>query len=81
MRAVPLSLKRAIGVGIGLFILFIGFIDAGIIVKTGGSSPKPGPLTFVFPTEPAHFVFWFGLFITVALSARKVPAPCSSASS
>ena len=38
MRAVPMALKRAIGVGIGLFILFIGFIDAGIIVKTGGSS-------------------------------------------
>jgi AGZA family xanthine/uracil permease-like MFS transporter len=75
MRAVPLSLKRAIGVGIGLFILFIGFIDAGIIVKTPGSSAEnPVPVTFVFPTEPAHFVFWFGLFLTVALSARKVPA-------
>ena len=75
MRAVPLSLKRAIGVGIGLFILFIGFIDAGIIVKTGGTSAEnPVPVTFVFPTEPAHFVFWFGLLITVALWARKVPA-------
>ena len=75
MRAVPQSLKRAIGVGIGLFILFIGFIDAGIIVKTGGSSAdNPVPVTFVFPTEPAHFVFWLGLLITVALWARKVPA-------
>ena len=75
MRAVPLALKRAIGVGIGLFILFIGFIDAGIIIKTGGSSAEnPVPVTFVFPTEPAHFVFWFGLLITVALWARKVPA-------
>ncbi len=75
MRAVPLSLKRAIGVGIGLFILFIGFIDAGIIVKTGGTSAEnPVPVTFVFPTEPAHFVFWLGLLITVALWARKVPA-------
>jgi AGZA family xanthine/uracil permease-like MFS transporter len=74
MRAVPLSLKRAIGVGIGLFILFIGFIDAGIIVKTGGSSAEnPVPTTFVFPTEPAQFVFWFGLLITLALWARKVP--------
>ncbi len=75
MHAVPLALKRAIGVGIGLFILFIGFIDAGIIIKTGGSSAEnPVPVTFVFPTEPAHFVFWFGLVITVALWARKVPA-------
>ena len=75
MRAVPLSLKRAIGVGIGLFILFIGFIDAGIIIKTGGSSAEnPVPVTFVYPTEPAHFLFWIGLLITVALWARKVPA-------
>ena len=75
MRAVPQSLKRAIGVGIGLFILFIGFIDAGIIIKTGGSSAEnPVPVTFVFPTEPAHFVFWLGLLITVALWVRKVPA-------
>ena len=32
MNAVPLALKRAIGVGIGLFILFIGFVDGGLIV-------------------------------------------------
>jgi adenine/guanine/hypoxanthine permease len=75
MRAVPTALKRAIGVGIGLFILFIGFIDAGIIVKTGGSSAEnPVPLTLVFPTEPIHFLFWFGLILTVGLWARKVPA-------
>ncbi len=75
MRAVPLALKRAIGVGIGLFILFIGFIDAGVIVKTPGTSAEnPVPVTFVYPTEPAHFLFWFGLLLTVALYARKVPA-------
>jgi AGZA family xanthine/uracil permease-like MFS transporter len=75
MRAVPMALKRAIGVGIGLFILFIGFIDAGIIIKTAGSSAEnPVPVTFVYPTEPAHFLFWLGLLITVALWARKVPA-------
>jgi adenine/guanine/hypoxanthine permease len=75
MKAVPLSLKRAIGVGIGLFILFIGFIDGGMIVKTGGSSAEnPVPVTFVFPTEPAHFLFWFGLLITITLWARRVPA-------
>jgi AGZA family xanthine/uracil permease-like MFS transporter len=75
MRAVPLSLKRAIGVGIGLFILFIGFIDAGIIIKTGGTSAEnPVPVLFVFPTTVAHFVFWFGLVLTMLLWARKVPA-------
>ena len=29
MHAIPLSLKRAIGVGIGLFILFIGLVRGG----------------------------------------------------
>ena len=33
MNAVPLALKRAIGVGIGLFILFIGFANGGLIVS------------------------------------------------
>jgi len=74
MKAVPLSLKRAIGAGIGLFILFIGFIDAGIIIKTGGSSAEnPVPVTFVFPTETAHFVFWLGLVLTILLWARRIP--------
>src|SRR5215475_2268070 len=36
MNAIPASLKRAIGVGIGLFILFIGLNAAGIV--------KPGPV-------------------------------------
>src|SRR4051794_39444431 len=31
MMAIPLNLKRAIGVGIGLFILFIGLVDAGFV--------------------------------------------------
>jgi AGZA family xanthine/uracil permease-like MFS transporter len=75
MRAVPLSLKRAIGVGIGLFILFIGFVDAGVIVKTAGTSAEnPVPVQFVFPTTTAHFVFWFGVVLTMLLWARRVPA-------
>ena len=44
MDAVPLALKRAIGVGIGLFILFIGFLDGGLIV------PRARPVVAVrFP--------------------------------
>jgi AGZA family xanthine/uracil permease-like MFS transporter len=72
MRAVPLSLKRAIGVGIGLFILFIGFVDGGIIRQPVGDGPVP--VEFVFPTTPGAFVFFLGLVITVALYARRVPA-------
>ena len=35
-RAVPTQLKTAIGVGIGLFIAFIGFVDAGFVRKPTG---------------------------------------------
>src|SRR4029450_8939874 len=31
MDAIPLALKQSIGVGIGLFIAFIGLVDAGIV--------------------------------------------------
>ena len=72
MRAVPLSLKRAIGVGIGLFILFIGFVDGGVIHQPVGDGPVP--VEFIFPTTPGAFVFFLGLLIAVALYVRKVPA-------
>jgi len=69
MNAVPVSLKRAIAVGIGLFILFIGFFDGGLI--RGGTAV---PVEFVFPTELGPAVTIIGLIITVALVVRRVPA-------
>jgi AGZA family xanthine/uracil permease-like MFS transporter len=70
MNAVPVSLKRAIGVGIGLFILFIGFANGGLI-----KSNAPATLVTVsFPTEPAQWVFLAGLLITVVLYVMKVKA-------
>ncbi len=70
MNAVPISLKRAIGVGIGLFILFIGFANGGLI-----KSNVPGTLvTVAFPTEPAQWVFLAGLLITIVLYVLKVKA-------
>ncbi|MBQ9586680.1 MAG: NCS2 family permease [Bacteroidales bacterium] len=35
--AIPVSLKHAIGAGIGLFIAFIGFQNAGIVVDNGAT--------------------------------------------
>jgi AGZA family xanthine/uracil permease-like MFS transporter len=69
MNAIPLGLKRAIGVGIGLFILFIGFWDGGLITGVG---PPLDPVDFIYPNTPGAWVFLVGLLITAALWARKV---------
>ena len=71
MAAVPIALKRSIGVGIGLFILFIGFVDGGMIVTPAGGSPIVG---LSFPTQTAQFVFLFGLALTFALYVLKIRA-------
>src|SRR4051812_36182594 len=69
MNAVPLSLKRAIGVGIGLFILTIGFVNGGIVVKGEGT-----PVTIAFPNTPGAFVFLIGLILTIALYVLRIRA-------
>ncbi len=69
MNAIPGSLKRAIAVGIGLFILFIGFVNAGLIEGVAGAPP----VHFIFPTETGPFVALAGLIITILLWVRKVP--------
>jgi AGZA family xanthine/uracil permease-like MFS transporter len=71
MNAVPLALKRSIGVGIGLFILFIGFVNGGLIVTPQGGSPIIG---LAFPTTVAQLVFIVGLVITFALYVLKIRA-------
>src|SRR5690606_14301570 len=68
MDAVPLPLKRAIGVGIGLFILFIGFVDGGLIV------PGTPVVQFEFPIDVSVWVFLLGLGLTIVLFALKVRA-------
>jgi AGZA family xanthine/uracil permease-like MFS transporter len=75
MNAIPLPIKQAISVGIGLFIAFIGFVDAGftsripdaahttVPVQLGGSGTLSG-----WPV----LVFCLGVLLTVALVARRV---------
>jgi adenine/guanine/hypoxanthine permease len=71
MNAVPLALKRSIGVGIGLFILFIGFVNGGLIKSPDGGVP---PVVPVYPTTTGQFVFLLGLAITIALFVMKIRA-------
>ncbi len=68
MNAIPLDLKRAIGVGIGAFIAFIGLRNAGIVVKSDATLVTLNP-----NFKDLHIlVFVIGLAITMALVARKV---------
>jgi len=67
MDAVPASLKYAIGVGIGLFILFIGFVNGGLIQQGEGT-----PVQFVFPNSKEAALTLIGLVITVFLYSRGV---------
>jgi AGZA family xanthine/uracil permease-like MFS transporter len=72
--AVPMQLKIAITAGIGLFILFIGLVDAGFVGSTGLPSPPVGlgeggrgSITSI-PT----LVFVVTLLLTGILVARRV---------
>ncbi len=69
MDAIPLSLKRAIGVGIGLFILFIGFVSGGLIHTPAAGFP---PVEFVFPSTTGAFVTLIGLFLAIGLYVLKI---------
>ena len=70
--AVPIQLKLAITVGIGLFIAFIGFVDAGFVTSTGASSPPVGlGIGGSVATVPT-LIFVFTLLLTGILVARKV---------
>jgi AGZA family xanthine/uracil permease-like MFS transporter len=72
MEAIPSSLKYSIGVGIGLFILFIGLNNGGLVVSTGSPAADGPPLQFVFPETLGLGVTLIGLLIAVVLLARKV---------
>jgi AGZA family xanthine/uracil permease-like MFS transporter len=67
MDAIPLDLKKAIAIGIGLFIAFIGFESAGFVVQ---GTPL---VDFARFTTWPILVAFIGLFLTVALRARRVP--------
>jgi len=69
VNAIPLALKRAISVGIGLFILFIGLVNGGIV--------RPGqgiPVTLGAVTSPKVLVAVAGLLLTLVFLARRVRA-------
>ncbi|MGR0320034.1 NCS2 family permease [Agromyces sp. ZXT2-3] len=71
-EAVPMPLKLAITVGIGLFIAFIGFVDAGFVTATGVASPPVGlGIDGSLATVPV-LVFVITLLVTGVLVALRV---------
>jgi AGZA family xanthine/uracil permease-like MFS transporter len=70
--AVPMQLKLAITVGIGLFIAFIGLVDAGFVRSTGFGSPPVGLGIDGSVASIPTAIFVVSLLITGILVARKV---------
>ena len=68
IKAIPSNLKKAVAAGIGLFICFIGFQNAGIIVNNDATLVGLGNLTH----GPAA-VAMIGLALTAVLYALKIP--------
>ena len=68
MRAIPLELKKAIAVGIGLFIALIGLNQSGLVTAGAGT-----------PLDLAPFTSWpvaitlFGILLTIGLRAVGFP--------
>src|SRR5690606_19343613 len=64
INAIPANLKLAVGAGIGFFIAFIGFQNAGIIVANEATLVSLGDLS-----APTTLLAIFGVFVTVVLLA------------
>lgn len=65
--AIPVTMKRAIGAGIGLYIAFIGLKSAGIIVNSEATSVSLGSFS-----EPAVILSIIGFLITSVLVILNV---------
>jgi AGZA family xanthine/uracil permease-like MFS transporter len=68
ITAIPVNLKKAVAVGIGLFIALIGLANAGVVVNDAGTVIGLGKIT-----SGGALVALLGLVITIVLYANKVP--------
>ena len=68
MDAIPVVLRHAISVGLGMFIAMIGLCDAGIITAGAGTLVGLGDIT-----SPTFIVGIISIVVTVALASRNVP--------
>lgn len=68
VNAIPINLRYAVGVGIGLFIAFIGLQNAGVIVNNEATLVSLGDVT-----SGSALLTMIGLIITGLLYVRNVP--------
>ena len=68
VNAIPMSLRTAIGAGIGLFIAFIGLKSAGVVVDDGATLVALGDIT-----SGSALLAFIGLVITGFMYSRNVP--------
>lgn len=67
INAIPSQLKFAVGAGIGLFIAYLGFQNAGIIANHDATLTGLGDLS-----QPATLLAIFGLILTISLMVLNV---------
>ena len=67
MDAIPLSLRHAISVGLGLFVAMIGLANAGIITGDGGTLVALGEVT-----QPTFIVGAISIVATIVFAAFDV---------
>ncbi|MEV4244815.1 NCS2 family permease [Streptosporangium canum] len=69
MNSIPLALKHAISVGIGMFITLIGLVDAGFVARGTGTPVQLGRTGHLTGWPVA--LFCFGLLLVIVLFVRK----------
>lgn len=67
VNAIPLTLKLAVTAGIGLFIAFIGFVNAGIVIKNDATLVGMGNFT-----TPPVIIAFIGIIVIVILSKKNI---------
>ncbi|WAX79421.1 NCS2 family permease [Streptomyces sp. KMM 9044] len=76
MNAVPYGLRKAIAIGIGLFIMMIGLVDSGFVSRMPDAANTTVPMQLGAGghlTGWPVLVFVLGALLTLALIMRKVP--------
>lgn len=67
VNAIPTTLKLAVTAGIGLFIAFIGFVNASIVINDDSTLVKMGNFT-----KPPVIIALIGIIVIVILSKKQI---------